>query len=65
MVVHVAHVSSKKDISEKIGFDDSFDVTKCLQQIEIPDMLSAQCSELTSNVNTMHQLHNIVSSFLW
>ena len=24
---------------KKIGFDDSFDVTKCLQQIEIPDLL--------------------------
>ena len=21
------------------GFDDSFDITKCLQQIEIPDLL--------------------------
>ena len=29
-----------KAISEKkIGFDDSFDVTKCLQQIEMPDLL--------------------------
>ena len=24
---------------KKIGFDDSFDVTKCLQQIEMPDSL--------------------------
>ena len=24
---------------KKIGFDDSFDVTKCLQQIEMPDLL--------------------------
>ena len=24
---------------KKIGFDDSFDVTKCLQQIEVPDLL--------------------------
>mgnify|MGYP001340440822 CR=1 FL=1 len=24
---------------EKKGFDDSFDVTKCLQQIEMPDLL--------------------------
>ena len=23
----------------KIGFDDFFDVTKCLQQIEMPDLL--------------------------
>ena len=25
--------------SEKIGFDDSFYVTKCSQQIEMPDLL--------------------------
>ena len=24
---------------KNIGFDDSFDVTKCLQQIEMPDLL--------------------------
>ena len=24
---------------KKNGFDDSFDVTKCLRQIEIPDLL--------------------------
>ena len=24
---------------KKIGFDYSFDVTKCLQQIEMPDLL--------------------------
>ena len=24
---------------KKIGFDDSFDVTKCLHQIERPDLL--------------------------
>ena len=24
---------------KKIGFDDSFDVTKCLQQLEMPDLL--------------------------
>ena len=24
---------------KKIKFDDSFDVTKCLQQIEMPDLL--------------------------
>ena len=26
-------------LRKKIGFDDSFDVTKCLQQIEMPDLL--------------------------
>ena len=25
--------------NKKFGFDDSFDVTKCLQQIEMPDLL--------------------------
>ena len=35
---HVAHVWSKPGLfPKKIGFDDSFDVTKCLQQIEMPD----------------------------
>ena len=24
---------------KEIGFDDSFDVTECLQQIEMPDLL--------------------------
>ena len=24
---------------KKIGFDDSFDVTKCLPQIEMPDLI--------------------------
>ena len=37
---HVAHVWSKQVFSEKkIGYDDSFDVTKCHQQIKIPDLL--------------------------
>ena len=30
---------------KKIGFDNSFDVTRCIQQIEIPD--------LPSNISTM------------
>ena len=34
---------------KKIGFEDSFDVTKCLQQVETPDLLhmSATFSELS------------------
>ena len=38
---------NKAFFPKKIGFDDSFDVTKCLQQIEIPDSLriSAYCNE--------------------
>ena len=35
--------------------DDSFDVNKCLQQIEIPDCLHmwVPCSKLPSNISTM------------
>ena len=35
------HSASKESSNQrkKIGLDDSFDVTKCLQQIEIPDLL--------------------------
>ena len=37
---YVAHVLCKKGLfPKKIGFDDSFDLTKCLQQIEMPDLL--------------------------
>ena len=38
---HVAHVWCKIGIlrEKKIGFDFSFDVTKCLQQIGMPDLL--------------------------
>ena len=40
---------------KKMEFDESFDVTKCLQQIEIPDIwhTCAPRSELPSNVSTM------------
>ena len=35
-------------------FDDSFVVTKCFQQIKIPDLLHvcAPCTELPSNIST-------------
>ena len=33
------YVVNKVFLRKKIGFDDSFDVVKCLQQIEIPDLL--------------------------
>ena len=38
---HVAHVCCKQGLfpKKKLGFNDSFDVTKCLQQIEMPDLL--------------------------
>ena len=42
MVVHFTlrtHYVNKVFFRKKIGFDDSFDVTKCLQQIEMPDLL--------------------------
>ena len=35
-----AQIIKTRSFSEKkIGYDDSFDVTKCLQQIEMPDSL--------------------------
>ena len=36
---HGAQVWGKKGHLEKIGFDDSVDVNKCLQQIERPALL--------------------------
>ena len=43
-----------------VGYDDSFDVTKCLQQIEIPDVLHmcAQCFELPSSISTLEMMNN-------
>ena len=40
----VAHFTLRTNDENKVffqkkGFDDSFDVTKCLQQIEKPDLL--------------------------
>ena len=51
---HVAHVRIKICLFRKwMEFDDSFDVTKCLQQIEIPGLLynCATCFELTYITN--------------
>ena len=44
-------------VLKKIRFDDSFDVTKCLQQIEIPRLLHmcAPRSELPPNISSMVQ----------
>ena len=55
---NMLHIFLKKKGSfpkKEIEFDDSFDVTKCFQQIEIPDLLHmcAPCSELSSNILTM------------
>ena len=45
---HIGHVWSKIGLSEeKIGFQDFFDVTECLQQIDNSLLhLCAPCSEL-------------------
>ena len=42
-------------VRKQIGFDNSFDETKSLQQIEQPDIfhMCAACSELPSNISTM------------
>ena len=42
MVPHFTFRTNDKNkvfFPKKIGFDDSCDVTKCLQQIEMPDLL--------------------------
>ena len=45
----------KQVILANVGFDNSFDVTKCLQQIEIPDLLCmcALWNEQPTNIETM------------
>jgi len=47
---HIAYVRCKQGFfsDKKIGFDDSFDVTKCLQQIEMPDLLHVCASEMSN-----------------
>ena len=35
--IHAVKISILRE--KKVGFDHSFDVTKCLQQIEFPDLL--------------------------
>ena len=46
---------NKAFFRKKIEFYDSFDVTKCLQQVEIYDLIRvcAPCSKLPSNISTM------------
>ena len=40
VVQNMLSTYEKKNLfRKKIGFDNSFDVTKCLQHIEIPDLL--------------------------
>ena len=63
MVVHFtvrAYVVNKVFFWKKIGFDDSFDVNKCLQQIEMPDLLHIMCpwwNEQPSNIETIYVLY--------
>ena len=55
---YVAPIWSEIGLSRtKLYLKTSFDVTKCLQQIEIPDLhyMCAPCSELPSNISTMGQ----------
>ena len=42
MIAHFTlrtNYKNKVFFRKKIGFDESFEVTKCLQQIEMPDFL--------------------------
>ena len=51
LISRCARMMKSRSFSEKnTGFDDSLDVTYCLQQIEMPDLLQmcAPCSELPS-----------------
>ena len=50
---HFAHVWRKKNLKKKLGFDDSFDVIKCLKQIEIPDLIHMCEFWVPSNINTI------------
>ena len=57
-------VWSKIGIFREEKFDDSFDVTKCLQQFEMPDVwhMSAPCSELPSTISTMGENNGDITS---
>ena len=51
-----------KSFPKKIGFDECFDVTICLQLIEFSDVLRmcAMCSELPSNISTtLYMKHHL------
>ena len=53
---HVAHVRNKKGLSRKnVGFSDFYEVTRCLQQVEIPELLTlcAPFIEILSYINSM------------
>ena len=57
---NIAHVCSKNVFSEKKKIEFDVDVTKCLQQIETPDLfhICAPRSKLPSNISTMEKLKN-------
>ena len=61
---HVAHGWWKQGLfpKKKFGFDDSLYVTKCLQQIEMSDLLHVctKSNEQPSNVKTKDSLRDFV-----
>ena len=54
---NVAHIWNRSFLKKKIGFGDSLGVNKCLQQIDIHHLfhMYVPCSELHSNIRTMHR----------
>ena len=52
---------------KKIGLDDYINVIKCLQQIEIPNLLHmcATGSELASNISTVRHTYSMHFSTLY
>ena len=42
-------------LKNNFEFDDTFDVTKCLKQIDLPDLfhMCAPCAKLPSNITEM------------
>ena len=56
---------SSEHVPKKIGFDESFDVTKYCQQIEIPNLIQvcAPCSELPFNIST--KVNILYSIYYW
>ena len=60
---HVAHVWCKIGLFRKrIGFNDSLDVTKCLQKVEIPDLLH-MCA-LVKLATILYKNHDCVMLYI-
>ena len=56
LISRCARIMKTRSFSDKkFGFDDSFDVTKCLQQIEMSDLLHvcAYLNEQPTNLKNM------------